>query len=313
MLILLSSLGAWATEWRAATGAELNADPHGVIDLGARSGPWSAQLLTDTLDVRYAPEHDRGRWWVGLRGELMIAELMAFPWRDGAPTPELGIYASYAGLEGGWIRYLPAGLYVGVQGYARQYRFSPVVETTPAPPNTHRVRAEALAGWWTEAVQLYGVAGCQQTRDGVAPHGQVTMQARPDWTMAPMVGAWAGWAQGQRALTRTRMGGLNPYVVPLAGAGWAEWWVEDFVVLRAGPSIDFGTVRLGLAADVGWSDVSDLVWGVGAHSRVQGARPLFFQLDAGYGAGVPRSEGVWPLSVWWLVGRDWGERGQSSG
>jgi hypothetical protein len=285
-----------------------------VLDLGARQGPWSVQLLTDTLDVRRAPEHDHGRWWAGLRGELMIAELMPFPWKDGAPAPELGVGASYVGAEVGWIRYLPAGIYVGAQGYARQYRFSRVVETTPAPDSTHRIRAEALAGWWTEPVQLYGVAGIQQTRDGTAPHGQLTLRARPGWGVAPMVAAWAGWAQGQGALTRTRMGGLNPYVVPLAGAGWAEWWVEDFAVLRAGPSVVRGPVRLELAADAGWSDVSGWVWGLGAHSRVQGERPLFLQLDVGYGLGVPRAEGIQPLSVWWLVGRDWGaRRGQSSG
>lgn len=44
----------------------------------------------------------------------------------------------------------------------------------------------------------------------------------------------AGWARGQDRVLRTRLGGLNPYVVPLAGAAWAEWLVERYVAGRAG-------------------------------------------------------------------------------
>lgn len=148
--------------------------------------------------------------------------------------------------------------------------------------------------------------GGQQSGGATAPHAQGSARIRPDWTVAPLVMAWGGVAEGQDFLTRSRMGGLNPYVIPLAGAGWAEWWVEDYGVLRAGPSAQLGAVRLEAVGDVGWSDVSGGVWGVGLLSRTQpAARRWFVQADVGYGGGVVRAPGVGAASVWFLVGVDW--------
>src|SRR5262245_906835 len=73
---------ASATRWqgRAAAGAEISATSFGIFDVGLRKGPLSLQILTDTLDVRYAPERPRGRHWLALRIETFAAGLMISPW-----------------------------------------------------------------------------------------------------------------------------------------------------------------------------------------------------------------------------------------
>jgi len=310
-LMLLWLNAAAAGEWRASLGAELNADTHGTFDLGYRQGDWAAELLTDTLELRYAPDLPRGRWWIAGRAEARIADLTPFPWQDGAPAPELGFWSSYAGGHGGWIRYLPRGLYAGVQADARAYRFLATADTAvPLPSSRRRIRAELVGGWWTEPVQVYATAGVQNTPGVTAPHAQISVSVSPGWRVAPLVQGWAGWGAEQDFLTRTRMGGLNPYVVPLAGAAWAEWWAEDYAVLRAGPQLNAGPVAVSAVGDVGWSDASGTVWGLGLLGRVQPAR-WFLETSAGYGAGVERAAGVSPVSVWILWGLDWG--GQPSG
>ena len=46
-------------------------------------------------------------------------------------------------------------------------------------------------------------------------------QLRP--RLRVQLGEWASWGRGEDDLTRVRLGGLNPYVVPLAGAPWAAY------------------------------------------------------------------------------------------
>jgi hypothetical protein len=109
-----SGWGPW--QGRVALGAELSETSFGIFDLGLRKGPLSIQLLTDTLDVRFAPQLKSGRAWIGLRVETFAAGLMISPWTAGAPDPGRAWSAGYGGIDGGWMRYLPANLYVGLQG-----------------------------------------------------------------------------------------------------------------------------------------------------------------------------------------------------
>ena len=68
-------------------GGEVSATSFGIADLGLRKGPLSLQLYTDTLELRYAPDLARGRYWVAARVEAFAAGLLISPWRDGAPDP----------------------------------------------------------------------------------------------------------------------------------------------------------------------------------------------------------------------------------
>src|SRR5438270_804899 len=96
-------------EWRATVGGQLDSDSHGILDLGVRNGAFSAQIFTDTLDLRLAPESAGGRLFIVARGEALVAGLLASPWTNGAPDPARSLWASYAGVEGGFVRYLPRG------------------------------------------------------------------------------------------------------------------------------------------------------------------------------------------------------------
>ena len=74
------------------------------------------------MDLRWTPSWDHGRGWVAARGQFGAAGLMISPWTDGAPSD--GVRASYVGLEGGVLRYLPRGFYAGGQmvGVLRGFR-----------------------------------------------------------------------------------------------------------------------------------------------------------------------------------------------
>ena len=76
---------AVGSEWRTALGGSVDKTPHGVYELGWRRGPASVTFNTDTLDLRWSPDVEGGRWWVALRGEVGGAGLLFSPWRAGGP------------------------------------------------------------------------------------------------------------------------------------------------------------------------------------------------------------------------------------
>ncbi len=304
---------------------QLEPSPNGAADLGLRKGAFSAQLLTDTLDLRWSPELRRGRWWVAGRAEGFGALLLFDPWTDGAPDPSRALSVSYAGLEGGGLAYLPRRFYVGAQLYARYFTFQALDSTEiPVPDSRPVVRPEAVLGYWTPAVNGWAVAGVSLGPDLLAPHAYGQLLARPCFTgegcaLAPRAELRAGWAEAQDALTLTRLGGTNPYVVPLAGAGWAEFWVEDYAALRAGPDLQLpageGVVTLAVVADVAWFNqgadtTSQRELGF---AGVTGWRRRRLSADAvlGYAPWLERAEGVSAITGWLAFSADWGPVGRS--
>ncbi len=298
-----------AGEWQFSLGGEINDAPHGTLDLSWRREALRAELLTDTLQISWNPESERGRWWVAARAEGRGAGLMPAPWTDGAPDPTRALTASYVGSQGGWLRYLPHGLYAGAAGHARLYTFGALSETTiEVPGTTPWLNADAIVGWWTSSVNGWIRAGADWLGEGLSPHVAGELNAQPDWTLAPRAELRAGWAEGQTIVNRTRLGGLNPYVVPLAGAYWAEWWVEDYVALRTGPIWSADTWRAEVTVDAVWFD-GQTALGFGAEARYQPSL-WFGELAGGYAPWIPRQDGLAPASVWFLVGRSWGAIGR---
>ncbi len=301
--------GPW--QGRVALGAELSTRSFGIVDLGLRKGPLSIELLTDTLDLRYAPTLRSGRAWVGLRVEAFAAGLMIAPWKDGAPDPGRALNAGYAGLDGGWMRYLPASVYAGLQGSARLYLFWATEGTVVAPPGpTPLFTAEAVLGHYTPHSHLWVRAGADANLTTVAPHVVAEATLRPDWAIAPRLEVRAAWASGQDFVMRTRLGGLNPYVVPLAGAAWAEFWVESYVALRGGPSLRTPlpgrgphTLELSLLADVaGFEGQSAVGFAALASWRY---RRLFVNASLGWAPWITRQEGIGRTAGFVLLGADW--------
>lgn len=293
---------------RGAAGVSLDAAPHGVLDLGLRSGPWSAELYTDTLDLRYAPADASGRSFVALRLGALAAQMLIAPYKDGAPDPRQALLSPHGALQLGHYVYLDHGLYLGLEGEARLFLFFGTDQTAiPVPDPTWVLSPRLVIGHWSPALELRFESGSDVLADRVAPRVSGYFRLTPDGPVAPRVELWAGSGRDQGALLRTRLGGLNPYVVPLAGAGWAEHWVEDYAVARFGPRFSFGApevqAQVSLVADVALHDErTDL--GLGLLARVDG-EPWFVELDLGYSPTLPRAEGHSRLAAFLLAGARW--------
>ncbi len=306
MWLLLRLAVAGETDASFALGVDLNETPHGLVNVEVRRGAWTGSLITDTLQARWDPAGERGRAWVAGRGEFGAAGLMISPWTDGAPDPDRAMAVSYGGLEGGAVRYLSRGLYAGGQGSARYYVFSEVGQGRRSLPADHPVvGGDGLVGWWTPEAQAWARLGVDYSLGTWAPHAHVELKSRADKALAPRFELRAGWAQHQDEVLRTRVGGLNPYVVPLAGAAWGELWVEDYAALRGGGGWHGGRVEADLLVDVVSSDVQASAAGFALDTRWKHER-LYLDADAGYAPFLLRQEGVGAWSVWLVFGREWG-------
>lgn len=287
---------ATAAEWTVELGADVTPSPHLVGTFAVREASWQAGLYTDTVDLRWTPSWEYGRGWVAARGQFGAAGLMISPWTDGAPSD--GVRASYVGLEGGILRYLPRGFYAGGQMVGRRWFFS----------DTYTDRwigtADGLLGYWRSSdVNGWGRVGVD-IWGPVSPHAQVQFMARPSWTWSPRAAVWAGWASGQDDVTRTRVGGLNPWVVPLAGAGWSEFWVEDYAALRSGGGFNGERLRVDAVVDLvvadGWTAVGFALDGTVS------IREWEADLAIGYAPWIQRQPGVARTTAWVLLRRPWG-------
>ncbi len=326
--------------WMVTVGGDLGADGHGDLNVSAESGAWSAALQTDTLDLRWRPagpqDGERGRSWLGLRVAGFAAQMLITPWMDGAPDPARAMNAGYVGLDGGGLRYAGGGVYGGLQGSARQYFFYPQAQTAVEVPGPRlQISPEAVAGWWSypAEVRLWGgpEIGLGSGAEGARVGGRAQAQAR--WEpglrrldaglgFLPLLSVHAGIGAGLDDLINTRIGGMNPYVVPLAGAAWAEFHASDDVAARLTPRLVFSTIPLSLRA----GPVVDLVAFRGATSgtsagsgqevglsgrveaewRAEGG-VWSGEVEAGGSPTLARQEGVAGWSVWFRLG--WRSRG----
>ena len=309
LLLAIAAVAASPTpdsggQWRFAGGVAFDSQPHGTVELAYRDGPLRALFHTDTLDVRWAPEVPGGRVWVAARAEALIAGLMPAPWTDGAPDPTRALYASYAGLEGGRIFHLSNGWWAGGELVARVHLFGrPEGSVAQVPPTSPIATPTLVAGWWSKDAQLYAKAGTDVRAAGLSPMISSYAQLHPAGSVAPRVELRAGLAQGQDAITRTRLGGVVPYSVPVGGTSWAEWWVEDFTAVRAGVTARWSDGHASLLADAAWFD-GERAEGVAVDVR-HSWKPWFLEIAAGYAPFVERKPGIYRWSTWLRAGCDW--------
>ncbi|MFO0726700.1 MAG: hypothetical protein U1E65_23130 [Myxococcota bacterium] len=302
--LALALLTEW--QWRADVGAEINAAPHGVLDLAFREGPWTLSLLTDTLDARYRAERPDGRVELGGRVEAPAALLLISPWTHGAPDETRARTAGYGGLDASWVQYFGHGFYVGLAASLRVYVIADAKD--PAVPHlgpTPMFSPELDLGWYTRDAELKISFAADLGNQQVAPRISAYGRLRPNWIFGPTAELWAAVASGEDDLTRTRLGGLNPYVVPLAGAGWAEFWAENYAALRAGPSLSLDTFDLSAVADLVTFDGSRAL-GLGLISRWHPGR-FFVESSLGWSPTLERPKDKLAWSLWLRVGLDWSE------
>jgi hypothetical protein len=267
-----------AQSWRWALGAQLDSAPHAIVDLGYRHGNLSLQWLTDTLDMRYHENSTHGEWQVGLRGALFGAELLFSPWKNGQPAPEDALRATYLGLDASRAWWFKGGFHAGVFAEMRFYNFGPWFDSkATVPASRGRLKSALKVGVWRDELQTEIWAG--YVREGETDGAWVA------WELTiphgDGVGLWnytaAGWSAGLTRVSKFRLGGLNPYVIPFAGLGWAQHWVEHYLVQRLGmvyrsKSYDF---EVGLGGDLGVWDESEPMVSVLVMAQTKLAGHLF--------------------------------------
>jgi hypothetical protein len=305
-----------AAEVRAAVGGQLETSGHGILDLGWRRGGASVQVFTDTLDLRYARDGAHGRATVGARVAAAAAGLWITPWTDGAPDPSRAQLAGYAGPDVRIERWGPHGLYGAVEAFARGCWFVPLPSSVLDVPDTWWGHAALVGGYWDDRGRAARIsAAFDATRARVAP--QVTLEAtlRPAGAVAPIGEIRVGWAANQDDVLATRLGGMTPYEVPLAGAAWAEFWVEDYAATRLGAQVRAGDLEPYAVVDAAVWDypaATTLPNPPARQGGVGGALgtrwtpdPVRLDVSVGWSPDLPRRDGASPWSVFLLAGVDW--------
>ncbi|MEQ1504413.1 MAG: hypothetical protein ABMB14_19385, partial [Myxococcota bacterium] len=251
----------------------------------------------------------------GLRGAAAAAGLWITPWTDGAPDPSRAQRVAYVGPDAHAERWLPGGWFAGVDGWLRYQWFTPLAGSTLTVDDGPWVRADAVAGgWWGDGRRVVRITGGIDATDRVTPHVTGEGWIRPGGLVAPFGELRVGWADDQDDVVATRLGGLTPYHVPLAGAAWAEFWVEDYAAVRAGLGVHPGILSVAAFADLavwtaptrttGPTDDGEGALGLGMSARVA-SNGWFVDLAGGLAPGLERQPGVGSGSVYLLAGSDW--------
>lgn len=304
-MIALLSAAAFAWTFDLEVGGQFEASSHGIANFYARHEGWELGLITDTLQVRYDGYGARGRWWGAARVQLGAAGLVSTRWVDGAPSPEESQLGFYAGPEGGGVVYLPHGFYVGAQAAVRYYMFAGLPQTAEVAESRPVASAEAIGGWWSETAEVWVRAGVTHSK-GWVPGAHLVARLHPRGTVAPWVVVHAGGAENAEIVTYSRLGGLNPYVVPLAGAAWAEFWVEDYAAVRAGPRFRADEHWVAPFVDAALFDGRE-AWGLGGMAHAQLGR-VGFDVGAGVSPGAVRPNRTWSGCTYVLMTAALGRR-----
>lgn len=218
------------------------------------------------------------------------------------------------------------------------------------PPEAWVLSPTLRLGWWRLAPDAgwrdrhrlfprlrgfaFGVEGGVDLRSAARPWGAIGPAfARPDprndpSAIIPRVRQWAllgvplgprarieieeraGIGFGEDDLSRVRLGGQNPYSVPVPGAPWAAWLSDAFVAGRLSAPVEVARgVELGPTAAAVWlrdperdgGREAGLVWGGGATASLAWGT---WQLDlrGGVSPSAAREGASW--SLWLGVG--WG-------
>ena len=303
-------------EWRAAVGGQLETRGHGILDLGWRQGPTSIQLLTDTFDLRTHTDTGRGRITAGFRAATFAAGMWISPWSHGRPDPARAQRTAYLGPDLRMEAWLPRGAYVAVEGFSRYLVFAPLTDGRLDLPDLWWTHAGVVAGgWWHDGRLSVELSGGFDVTERVAPYVAVVSRTRFDGNCVPLFEMRAGVAAGQDDIVSTRLGGLTPYHVPLAGAAWAEFWVEDYAMTRAGVQWRLGPFSLAEVVDFGvWNYPEDTTLpnppdsqGAYGFAAIGGLRAngWFVDTSVGWAPALPRRDAVRPVSVYLLFGTDW--------
>lgn len=319
--ILLCGAAKPGWEYKVLAGGEISEAPHGVFNLGIKYGDFAAEVHTDTLDVRWNKELGFGRLWVGGRFAVFAAELFIAPWKDGRYAPERAVRAMYGELSTGYVHYLPKHFYAGTQLETRRYAFAAKGEAVRAediPDDTWRLKSTSFVGYWTVPLKARVQAGIDyltHTQENLTPWFQAELLYHPNtWLLTPFTELRAGLlvsdSGSSSPIIRFRFGGMNPYVIPLAGLSWAESWAQYYAASRVG--MEYQAQSFGASV---FADYAYLAQEYGLTEQALGAGGAMWctlgswriDLAAGYAPVANRAAGakIPPVSGWISLARDW--------
>lgn len=319
--IFLCGAAQPSLEYKVLAGGEISEAPHGVFNLGIKYGDFIAEVHTDTLDLRWNKELGYGRLWVGGRFATFAAELFIAPWKEGSYAPERAVRAMYGELNSGYVHYLPNHFYAGVQQETRRYVFAAKGEAVRAediPADTWRMKSSLFVGYWTEPLKVRLQAGIDyltRAQENLAPWVQAELLYHPNtWLFTPFTELRAGLLVSESGssspIIRFRVGGMNPYVVPLAGLSWAESWAQYYAASRVGMEYQVQSFGASVFADYAYlaqeHGLTEQSVGLGgAMWYMLGAWRV--DLAAGYAPVANRAAeaAVPPISGWISLARDW--------
>lgn len=227
---------------------------------------------TDTVTARLSG--DLGGVGLGLyaRGEYLLAGLLQDYYRGGERVDEYGFDASYAetGVDaraGSGSHWFHGRLATRRWQFAR----NGTAASYALPTDFQELEAEAGYTFWAidadaSLSEAHRIASTRITGQGAGIRLVASLRSDDtDWGLGirnrpapliPRVRQWAtagrevrdglrlqarqeaGWGWGEDDLTRARVGGLNPYVVPIAGVPWAAFLSSRYVSARASGHVD---------------------------------------------------------------------------
>ncbi len=269
----------------------------GRLDGLPRDARLELEFNTDTLSVGVENFRLNDDWWAGARlsGEYLFAGLLTDYHQRGEFIEGRGISASYFGGTAHVTTRREDHLFVRFEWTARRHFFDEL-ETTGAnvvlPPTTtiHSPRMR-LTWWdfdydpshdeWHRPLRRYsgvgfGLAFGVDHRDvarrwGDLRNGRNTPSRNSgvaeQWFRigVPFARHWrfefvqeSGIHTSPDDITRRRIGGMNPYVLPVAGAPWASHLADQWVGASAKQRVAVHrTVELGVRADAAWLNDRD--------------------------------------------------------
>ncbi|MEZ4459503.1 MAG: hypothetical protein R3E66_07190 [bacterium] len=301
--------------WQGDPGGHAIILVHGVTEVGRKR--LTVELNTDTLTVRADTLVDQWTVGVQARGEYIFAGILPDYYVGGVNDASRGFNASYVDLQANAKRGFGRYHWLDISAGWQQWLLAGNDNTAPnfvLPPDSavlkHRLSWTywrlAPDASWSDVFRVgrrrvlgfaVGLDLGGDYRTQVAPWGidgdngrnnpdRVILTAR-QWAMAGFewqpgwrlqLREWAGTGVGEDDLTRTRIGGMNPYVVPVAGLPWASFLSSTYVAGEVSQAMRiFGETELGFAGQAAVVDDPDRAGNTSAFGTLIGVQ-LFVDL-----------------------------------
>jgi hypothetical protein len=254
------------------------------------------ELNTDTLRVGFDNVRLNDSWWAGARleGQFRFGNLLTDYHQNGEFIADRGFGASRFGGVAHLTARREKHLFIRFETGAQRWSFERLDPTSPAlilPRTTTLLQPRLRVTWWDVAPDPslwewhrpfwrfeglgFGLSFGVDHRDRTTSWGDTDTTRNQPARNSGVVTQWfrwgrafgdwrfelqeeAGFMTGADDITRRQVGGMNPYVAPIAGAPWAAYladrWATGSVRQRWAP---IESMEVGLRVDAAFVDDID--------------------------------------------------------